>query len=69
MEDYHKMTPIELNVLINKIKDEHETIKLNIRKLLDEIDSKGNEVNGNIETLKDVEEKYVQLMGILMEKQ
>ena len=69
MENLKEMTPIELNVLIIKIKEEHEKIKSNVRTLLDEIDSKGDEINVNLEILDKVEERYVQLMGVLMEKQ
>ena len=68
MGDYKKMTPIELNVLINKTKGDHENIKSNIKKLLDEVDAKGIEINKNFEQLENVESKYVQLINVLIDK-
>ena len=76
MEEYKNMTPIELNVLINKTKDEHESLKSTINQLLDEVDEKkkeieikGVEINKNFELLKQIENKYVDLISILMDKQ
>lgn len=69
MKELTEMTPIELNVLINKANENHSMIKSNITKLTHEIDEKEIEINKNLEILKTIEDKYVEIMAILMEKQ
>lgn len=68
MENYKNMTPIELNVLINKTKDSHEEIKSNIKTLLDQLNNLETNINEKIKELDKTESEYVELMSILMEK-
>ena len=63
------MTPIELNVLLNKVNENHLMLKANIKKLTHEVDEKEIEINSNLEKLKTIEDKYVEIMAVLMEKQ
>jgi hypothetical protein len=69
MKDFKEMTPIELNVLLNKVNENHLMIKANIKKLTHEVDEKEIEINQNLEKLKTIEDKYVEIMAVLMEKQ
>ena len=69
MKDFKEMTPIELNVLLNKVNENHLMIKGIIKKLTHEVDEKEKEINQNLEKLKTIEHKYVEIMGVLMEKQ
>lgn len=69
MKDYKDMTPIELNHLLNKVKEDHELIKTKIREGLDTVEKLEVEINQNIKLLGEVEAKYVEIMAILMEKQ
>lgn len=69
MKDLAEMTPIELNVMLNKITETHLIIKSNIIKLTHEIDEKELEINENLKSLKLIEDEYVKIMSVLMEKQ
>ena len=69
MKDFKEMTPIELNVLLNKVNENHLMLKANIKKLTHEVDEKEIEINSNLEKLKTIEDKYVEIMAVLMEKQ
>ena len=69
MEKYEDMTPIELNVLINKTKERQEIIKSEILIHLDEIKFHENKINSELEEMKEVEDKYVNLISVLMSKQ
>ena len=69
MKDFNEMTPIELNVLINKINENHELLKSEVKSLTYDIDDIEKKINKKINSISDLEEKYVELMGILMSKQ
>jgi len=69
MKELNEMTPIELNHLLNKVNENHLMIKNNIKNLTHEVDEKEIEINKNLETLKTIELKYVEIMGTLVEKQ
>lgn len=69
MKELNEMTPIELNVLINKAKENHDIIKSRIIGLTHEVDEKVIEINKYIENFKIIENKYVELMGVLISKQ
>ena len=69
MKDFNEMTPIELNVLINKINENHELLKSEVKSLTYDIEDIEKKINKKINSISDLEEKYVELMGILMSKQ
>ncbi len=69
MKDLKEMTPIELNVLINKTNENHEITKIKIYELLDEVSKLKEEINSKLEIITNLEDKYVKLMEILIEKQ
>lgn len=69
MKELNEMTPIELNVLLNKVNENHEIIKSHINALTYEIDEKEIEINKKLDKLKTLEDKYVEIMSILMSKQ
>ncbi len=69
MKDFKEMTPIELNSLANKTKENHELIKTKIRTLLDEVEEKETEINNSLKILENIESKYVELMEVLLSKQ
>ena len=69
MKDFKEMTPIELNVLVNKVNENHEMIKVEILKSLSEVDDLKKIINSKLNIMKNLEYKYVEIMGILMEKQ
>lgn len=56
------MTATEIQLKINKISQEHEKLKEDIKKLLDIIDLSESEVNKKIEKLKEIEVEYVDLI-------
>lgn len=68
MENYDDLSPIELNVLINKTKEIHENIKKEIKDLLSQVDELSVDINNKIKLLESTEEKYVELISILVEK-
>ena len=69
MKELKDMTPIELNVLLNKAKENHEIIKGSIKKLTYEVDEKEIEINEYLEKLKNIENKYVDIFAVLATKQ
>lgn len=69
MKDFKDMTPIELNVLVNKAKENHDIVKKNIYGLLDEIKNMEDQINSKLKNLETLESNYVELMSALMEKQ
>ena len=69
MKDYNDMTPIELNHLVNKVKENHDLIKSRIKDKLSEVEKLEIDINTDIEKLGNIEQKYVEIMGILMQKQ
>ncbi len=69
MKDLKEMTPIELNVLISKTNENHEMTKIKIYELLDEVSKLKDEINSKLEIITNLEDKYVKLMEILIEKQ
>ena len=69
MKDFKDMTPIELNNLVNKTKENHEIIKTNILNLLDEVNELKKHINSKLKMMEGLEDKYVEMMEVLMEKQ
>jgi hypothetical protein len=69
MKDYKDMTPIELNNLVTKVKENHEFIKKRINDKLTDVEKLEVEINKDLNLLDGLEKKYVELMGVLMEKQ
>lgn len=69
MKEYKDMTPIELNTLVNKVKENHDLVKFNIKDRLDQFEKLEVEINNEIKKLGKLEEQYVEIMAILMEKQ
>ena len=69
MKDFNEMTPIELNVLINKINENHELLKSEVKSLTYDIEDIEKKINEKMKSIGNLEEKYVELMGILMSKQ
>lgn len=68
MENYKKLTPIELNKIINDVKKQHDDKKIEINNKLNEVDEMEKSINENIKELGELESKYVELISILMEK-
>ncbi len=56
------LTLIELNYLINKTKENHDSVKVDIDILLDEYDLIEKGINKKVEELKEVEKKYIELV-------
>ncbi len=56
------MTQTEIQLKINKISEEHENLKEDIKKLLDIIDLSESEANTKIDRLKEIENEYVLLI-------
>lgn len=68
MKDLENLTNIELNNLIVKTKDEHESLKLEINNYLTNIERLETLINIKIERLNEVEKNYVKLTEILLSK-
>lgn len=69
MKELNEMTPIELNLLIKKISENKELVKLNIYKSLDEVDNLKEKINEDLDKIKNLEDSYVEIMAVLMTKQ
>ena len=69
MKDFNEMTPIELNVLINKTNENQEFIKKSILSQLDQVNELKKDINSKLKIMDGLEEKYVKIMDILIEKQ
>jgi sensor domain CHASE-containing protein len=68
MKDLKDMTPIELNHLVNKVKENHDLIKSKIKNKLSQVEKLEGEINIEIEKLSKLEEQYVEMMALLIEK-
>lgn len=69
MKNLDDMTPIELNVLINKNKEKHDNLKNEIILLLGDINKIEEQINYKIDSLVESEDYYIKLMEALMKKQ
>jgi len=69
MKDLNEMTPIELNILVNKINENHQMVRDEIYKSLDQVDDLKKTINSKLIIMKNLEDKYVEIMGVLMSKQ
>ena len=56
------MTQTEIQLKINKLTEEHDKLKEDIKKLLDIIDISENEANQKIDRLGEIETEYVDLI-------
>lgn len=56
------MTQTEIQLKINKLTEEHDKLKEDIKKLLDIIDISENEANQKIDRLGEIETEYVCLI-------
>lgn len=56
------MTPTEINLEINKTVTKHESLKEDIKKLLDIIELSESQVNEKLKELDETEKKYVELI-------
>lgn len=56
------MTQTEIQLKINKLTEEHDKLKEDIKKLLDIIDISENETNNKIKRLEEIETEYVGLI-------
>ena len=68
MKELKDMTPIELNHLVNKVKENHDLIKSKIKDKLSQVEKLEGEINIEIEKLSKLEEQYVEMMALLIEK-
>jgi hypothetical protein len=69
MRDFKEMTPIELNILVNKTNENYELTKSNIYELLDKVNELKKDINSKLKIMEGLEFKYVEMMQVLIEKQ
>lgn len=62
MEDYKKYTPIELNKMINDVKEKHDTLKQEIITHTIEIDDLEKKINEKILVIDELEKTYIELI-------
>jgi len=62
MKELSKYTPIELNKMINDVKEKHDTLKQEIVVHTLEIDELDKKINEKIEILNELEKKYIELI-------
>ena len=69
MNNYNKLSAIEIHNLILKSKEKHELLKNEIFSILDDIKQKENKVNIILKEIDTIENNYVVLMENLLNKQ
>jgi hypothetical protein len=62
MEDLKKYTPIELNKMINDVKEKHDTLKQEVIAHTIEIDSLEKVINEKIMVISQLEKNYIELI-------
>jgi len=62
MEELSKLTPIELNKMINEVKEKHDALKQEVIDHSFEIEVVEKKINEKIEVINELEKKYVELI-------
>jgi len=62
MEDLKKYTPIELNKMINDVKEKHDSLKQEVIAHTIEIDSLEKVINEKILVISQLEKNYIELI-------
>ena len=62
MENLKQYTPIELLNILNKIKKEHDNLKIEIVENTNQIDILDNKINTDLEYLSELEKQYIEII-------